>query len=165
MTCAFDLTGPYAYDLSVQVLWVPSIANAQAPTAAEIATGVDIQAVYNLTDIVGWEIETNILTDGQWGPFELERLGKQNIGDTRLLCAADRGGADIRSLLSRGQDSFVVILSSGPYLDHPTAPVNVYPVTVAQLTQQQQLRTGGGSLIRVDFAVRARCGENVLVTP
>lgn len=161
--CPFDLTGPYAYDLSVQVLWVSVIVDVDAPSEAEIATGFDLQADFDLTDIVGWEINTNIVVDGVWGPFELERLGKQNIGDTQLVFAADRDGLDIRTLLIRGEAGNIVILPSGPYVDHPTAPINVYPVTVAQLTQQQQLRTGGGSLIRVDFAVRGRCGENVVV--
>lgn len=129
----------------------------------EIASGFDLMAEFDLTDIVGWEVETNIIVDGQWGPFELERLGKQLIGDTRLLFAADRDGLDIRMLLIRGDVGNIVILPSGPYLDHPNAPMNVYPVTVAQLTQQQRLRTGGGSVIQVDFAVRGRCGENVVV--
>lgn len=161
--CSFELTGPYAYDLNVQVLWVASIADAQAPTDVEIATGVDLQAVYDLTDIIGWEIETDIIRDGEWGPQELQRLGEQKIPDSRLMFAADRAGQDIRVLLGRGDQGFIVILPSGPYLDHPTAPVNVYPVTVAQLAQQQRLRTGGGSVILVSFAIRDRCGENVTV--
>ena len=158
-----DLTGPYAYDLSVQVLWVASIADVQAPTDTEIATGVDLQAIYDLTDIIGWEIETEILKDGLWGPFQEQRMGEQSIPDARLIFAADRAGQDIRVLWNRGDAGYIVILPSGPYLDHPTAPVNVYPVRVAQLTQQQRLRTGGGSLILVTFAITARAGENVLV--
>jgi hypothetical protein len=165
VTCPLELTGPYAYDLNVQVLWVEAIADVQAPTPEEIATGFDLQAEFDLTDIVGWEIETDIIRDGSWGPFEQQRLGVQKIADSRLLFAADRAGDDIRVLLARGDTGFIVILPSGPYLDHPTAPVNVYPVIVAQLTQQQRLRTGGGSLILVTFAITTsqQCGENVLV--
>lgn len=163
MVLLCDLTGPYAYDLSVQVLWVPTILDAQAPTDVEIATGVDLQAGYDLTDIIGWETETDIIKDGIWGPFQEQRLGEQSIGDARLMFAADRAGVDIRQLLARGELGNVVILPSGPYLDHPTAPLNVYPVRVAQLTQQQALRSGGGSLLLVTFAIVARVGENVLV--
>lgn len=158
-----DLVGPYAYDLSVQVLWIDTIADVQAPTDAEIATGLDLQVLYDLTDIVGWEVDTEIIKDGKWGPFEEQRLGEQSIADSRLIFAADRAGNDVRTLWARGDAGNIVILPSGPYLEHPTAPVNVYPVRVAQLTQQQQLRSGGGSLIRVVFAVTARVGENVLI--
>jgi hypothetical protein len=161
--CAFDLVGPYAYDESVVVLWVASIADVQAPTDVEVAAGLSLQPLYNLTDIIGWEIETEIIKDGKWGPFEEQRMGEQSISDSRLMFAAARDGNDIRTLWDRGDAGYIMILPSGPYLDHPTAPVNVYPVRVAQLTQQQRLRSGGGSLILVTFAIRERCGENVTV--
>lgn len=163
MTEPCDLTGPYAYDLSIQALWVPSILDVQAPTDAEIATGVDLQATYDLTDIIGWEVETEVIRDGIWGPFQEQRTGEQSVADSRMLFAADRAGSDIRTLLARGQEGFVVLLPSGPYLLHPTAPVNAYPVRVAQLTQQQRLRTGSGSTLMVAFVVRARVGENVTI--
>lgn len=163
MSTPCDLTGPYAYDLDVQVLWVPVILDAQAPTDVEIATGLDLQALYDLTDIIGWEVDTEIIRDGIWGPFQEQRLGEQSIADSRLMFAAGRDGNDIRTLWNRGDEGFIVILPSGPYLAHLTAPVNVYPVRVAQLTQQQRLRSGGGSQILVSFAIRARAGENVTV--
>jgi len=163
MVALCDLTGPYAYDLNIVALWVPAIADVQAPTDVEIATGVDLQATYDLTDIVGWEVETEILKDGEWGPFQEQRMGEQSIEDARMIFAADRAGQDIRILWNRGDLGYIVLLPSGQYLDHPTAPVNVYPVRVAQLTQQQRLRTGGGSLIGVAFAITSRVGENVLV--
>lgn len=161
--CSFDLTGPYAYDLSIQALWVASIADVQAPTDVEIATGVDLQDNYDLTDIVGWEVTTQIIRDGKWLPFEEQRLGGQSLQDSAMLFAADRAGNDVRGLWARGDVGYIVLLPSGPYLDHPTAPVNVYPVRVAQITQLQRLRTGSGSTLRVDFAIRERVGENVTV--
>jgi hypothetical protein len=163
MVALCDLTGPYAYDLNIVALWVASIADVQAPTDTEIATGISLQPLYDLTDIIGWEVETEILKDGIWGPFQEQRMGEQSIADARMIFAAHRDGNDIRTLWNRGDTGYIVLLPSGEYLDHPTAPVNVYPVRVAQLTQQQRLRTGGGSLILVTFAITARCGENVLV--
>lgn len=166
MTNNCALTGPYTYDPNVVVLWVPIIADAQAPTDAEIVTGgVDLQSNYNLTDIVGWEIETQTLRDGRWGPFEEQRMGGQTIADSRLVFAAGRDGnfKDVRSLWLRGQTGFIVIMPSGPYQAYPTAPINVYPVRVSQITQQQRLRTGGGSLLMVTFVITGRCGENVFV--
>lgn len=163
MVALCDLTGPYAYDLNIVALWVPTIADVQAPTDVEIATGVSLQPTYDLTDLIGWEVETEIIRDGKWGPFEEQRMGEQSVADARMIFAAHRDGNDIRILWNRGDLGYIVLLPSGPYLDHPTAPVNVYPVRVAQLTQQQRLRTGGGSLILVTFAITARCGENVLV--
>lgn len=161
--CPFDLAGPYVYDLNVVVLWVASIADVQAPTDVEIAAGISLQPTYDLTDIVGWEVDTEIIKDGKWGPFEEQRMGGQSIAEDRLIFAADRAGNDIRTLWNRGDAGYIVIMPSGEYLDYPTSPVNVYPVRVAQLTQRQQLRTGGGSLIIVTFAITSRVGENVLI--
>jgi hypothetical protein len=161
VTAPCDLTGPYVYDLNIVALWVETIADVQAPTAAEIATGVDLQADYDLSDIIGWEIDTEILRNGKWGPFREQRLGQQDIADSRMLFASDRAGQDVRVLWDRGDVGNIVLMPSGHYLDHPTAPVNVYPVRVGQLTQQQRLRSGGGSVILVTFAVTARVGENV----
>jgi hypothetical protein len=163
VTAPCDLTGPYAYDLSIQALWVPTIVDVQAPTDVEIATGIDLQALYDLTDIIGWEVDTDVLRDGDWGPFEEQRMGEQKCADSRLMFAADRAGVDVRTLWIRGQEGNIVLLPSGHYLDHPTAPVNVYPVRVSQLTQQQRLRSGLGSRILVSFTVRKRVGENVTI--
>lgn len=166
MTNNCELVGPYTYDPNVVVLWVPIIADAQAPTDVEIVTGgVDLQPNYNLTDIIGWEIETETLRDGIWGPFEEQRMGGQAIRDSRLMFAAGRDGSakDVRSLWLRGEVGNIVIMPSGPYQMYPTAPINVYPVRVSQITQQQRLRTGGASLLMVTFVIRARCGENVFV--
>lgn len=160
--CTFDLTGPYVYDENVVVLWVASIADAQAPTAAEIATGTSLQPSYNLTDIIGWETETEIIKGGKWGPQELQRLGEQSIPDAGFIFAAARDGNDIRTFWNRGEEGFIVFLPSGPYLDHPTALVDVFPVTVAQLTQRKALRLPS-SQIMVSFAIRERCGENVTI--
>lgn len=156
-----DLVGPYVYDLNIQVLWVESIADVQAPTAAEIALGVDLQELYDLSDIIGWEVDTEILKNGKWGPFREQRLAQQEVADSRLLFASDRAGNDVRALWDRGDVGNIVFLPSGEYLDHPTAPVNVFPVRVAQLTQQQRLRSGGGSVLLASFAITARVGENV----
>lgn len=160
-----SLTGYYTYDPNMVVLWVPNIADVQIPTASEIVTGTDLTEDHCLTDILGWEIETEVIRDGVWGPFEEQRMGRQSIADSRFVFPADRSGNDIRTLWDRGDPGNIVILPSGSYADYPAAPVNVYPVRVSQLTQFQRLRTGGGSVILVSFVITARCGENVLIVP
>ena len=162
LPCSFDLTGPYVYDWSVQIQWSTSIADVLAPTDVELAASTNLNN-YDLTDIVGWEPETNIINDGQWGPWEEQRLGRQRVPSEALVFAADRAGSDIRTLLTRGDVGWILILPSGPYLEHPTAPLNVFPVRVAQLTQRQRLRDGGSSLILVNFASLGRVGNNVTV--
>lgn len=159
-----DLTGPYAYDPHVQVLW-GQVADPLAPTETEVFDAVTLNdAPYHLTDIIGWEVESDILRDPPWRGFENQRVGGQRIAQSDLIFAADREGDDIRSLIERGDFGTILILPSGPYIDIPDAPLNVYPVRVAQVSQQQRLRTGGGSLLLVQFAVTgAVVGQNVEV--
>ena len=160
-----SLVGPYTYDPNVIVMWQTNVANVQIPTGSEMATGTVLNNTYCLTDIIGWEIGTETIRDGIWGPFEEQRMGRQSIAESQLLFTADRAGNDVRQLWTRGEQGFIEILPSGPYADYPAAPINVYPVRVSQLTQLQRLRTGGGSLILVSFVIRLRCGENVTVAP
>jgi hypothetical protein len=165
LPCPQDLVGPYVYDFSVRVLWVENIVDAQNPTEDEILTGVDLTETYDLSDLVGWELQTEIIRDGIWGPFEEQRLGRESVQDAQIFFPAYRDGSDIRVLLQRGMEGFIVILPSGPYEDYPLAPVHVYPVIVAEIAQRHEIRSGGASMLLVTFAIRARCGGSVLVVP
>lgn len=160
---ACETTGAYAYDPHVNILFTSTISDVEAPTEGEVAAATILHpSSFKLTDIIGWEVETGIIVAPPWGRFSAQRPGVQSVSRAELVFAADRAGDDIRTLLSRGVTGHVLILPSGPFLLHPDAPINVYPVTVSQVTQMQRLRNGG-SLLLVSFAVRAPVGENVVV--
>lgn len=163
MTAPCSTTGPYAYDLNVQVLWVEAIADVLEPTDDEIATGADLQATYELSDITGWLVSTARPGDDNWSAREGQRIGQQSTSESQLIFPAYLDGQDIRSLLARGDAGYIVILPSGPYLEQPDAPVHVFKVRVAQISQLHQLRDGSSSTIRVTFAVSRFIGENVFV--
>ena len=161
--CPFDLSGPYVYDLSMRVLWIESIADTQAPTDVEVATGVVLNnAPYHLTDIIGWELDTEKIPDDRWGPQVGERLGEQEVADAEMRFTASRDGVDVRSLWDRGDLGNIVFFPSGPYLSYPTAPIQVFPVRVSQITQRQELRQPA-SILRVVFAIKVGVGNNVFV--
>lgn len=154
--------GAYAYDPNIQALWTTTVADIDAPTEAEVTGATLLNDTYCLTDIIGWEVQTEIIRDPPWGVFEKQRVGGKSVADSGFIFAADRSGNDIRTLFSRGDVGYVMLLPSGPYTDYPSAPINVYDVRVAQITQRQRLRTGEGSLLIVQFAINA-VGENVTV--
>lgn len=156
-----DLIGPYAYDPNVQVLWTETI-TCDAPTEEEVLSAVTLND-FDLTDIIGWEIRADIITAPPWGAFATQRVGGQAIDRTELIFASERVGNDIRMLLQRFDEGFILILPSGPFIEVPEAPFNVYPVRVAQITQQQRLDTGEGSQLFVQFAIRDVVCDNVRV--
>lgn len=158
-----DEFGPYAYDPHVRVLWSLSIADVLEPTDDELIAATDLNDDYNLTDIVGWEVESNIIDKMVYGPIITQLSGVQRVNGMQLIFAADRVatvGADIRTLLSRDDEGFVVIMPSGAYTDHPFAPMNIYPTRVAQVSQMHGLRSPG-STIRVTFVLTGPVGESV----
>lgn len=161
--CPFDLNGPFVYDLSMRCMWVASIADTQAPTDVEIAAGVTLNnSPYHLTDIIGWELDTDKIPDDKWGPQVGERLGEQEVGEAELRFSASRDGSDVRSLWTRGDLGNIVFLPSGPYLSYPTAPIQVFPVQISQITQRQELRQPS-AILRVVFAIKVGVGNNVFV--
>lgn len=153
-------TGPYAYDPHVQVLWVEDIVDIENPTDDELALGIDLQDVYDLSDIIGWTIGSPPKQDGLWGAKAEQRLDKQVVPTSQLLFPAYLDGTDIRSLLRRGDAGHIVILPAGQYLDYPLSPVDVYQVKVTQAAVNHVLR--GVAMVLVTFAVTT-FADNVLV--
>ena len=172
MTYPCDELGPYAYDPNVHVLWVPTvtgIGDVEAPTDTELTAGTELNDPYNLTDIIGWEVETNVIDKMVYGPIITQLAGVQRVADMQLIFAADRvatPGADVRRLIARDDSGFIVLLPSGSFTDHPLAPMNVYPVDVAQVSQMHGLRQDA-STVRVTFVLTGPVGESVFaeITP
>lgn len=158
-----SLTGPYAYDPNVVVLWNDHVGDVQAPTEDEVMAAVNLIDDFDLTDIIGWELESDIIVVPPWGEFATQRVGGTAVPRSELLFAADRSGDDIRMLLAERDPGNVLFLPSGPYLDYPDAPLQVFPVRVAAITQLQRIRSGGASLLRVQFAIRGVPGNHVRV--
>lgn len=159
-------TGAYPYDPFIHVLWTTTLVNPFAPAVTGI-TGVgaiDITDAYCLTDIVGWEVDTEVINAPPWGPFVTQRVGGQSVQAAVLVFAADRQGLDVRTIMARRAVGTIIILPSGPFLQNRFAPINIYPVRIAGLIQRQRLRAGG-SQIEVTFAIRDTVGENVVVPP
>lgn len=164
MTHCFT-NGAYAYDPHIQVLWssgVDAIEDVNEPTETELDAAENLTENYCLSGIVGWEVQSELIDAPAWTAFTRQRVGIQSVPDARLIFASDRQGLDVRTVMSRLDRGFIVLLPSGLYTDHPDAPLNVYPVRVAQITQFQRL-AAGGSQLEVAFAVRGSVGENVNV--
>ena len=156
LTCADDYPDGYVYDANLVVLWAPAVTgisgvsgvpfvalalNTFAPSITGIGAAIELHpGTYCLTEIVGWEVDTEVLVSYRWGPFASQRLGGQSVADAKLVFTADRAGQDIRQLLHRHDLGQILLLPSGPISVWPTSPLNVYPVRVAQLTHRQRLR-------------------------
>lgn len=160
MVACFD-SGGYRYNPNVVVLWADTIADVDAPTDVEINAAEElIPSPYCLTEIIGWETETEIIQIRAYGTFLPQLPASRLVENAQLVFTSDIGGNDIRTLLSRDDEGFVLFLPSGPLADYPTAPLNVFPARVAQLTQLQRLWEP--SRLLITFAITGHPGENVV---
>lgn len=165
MTYPCDGLGPYAYDPNVRVMWTTTSLEVASPAATGVAGAVELNDTYNLTDIIGWEVERNVIDKMVYGPYVTQLAGVRRVSEMQLVFAADRIasiGADIRQLLAADDEGFVLILPSGSFSEYPLAPLNVYPVRVGQVSQLQGLRQAASS-IRVTFVLIDDVGESVFV--
>jgi hypothetical protein len=151
------------YDRFVRVLFAEDIADISDVTREEINTAVDTTEAYCLTGIDGWEADSAIITDPNWGVFLAQRPGQVSVRAAVLQYAALPSGMDVRALLARGVRGYIMILPAG---DEPGTVMNVYPVWVAKVFQLQRLggpSGGGGALVQVNCAIRRTVAENVIV--
>lgn len=157
LTCA--PSDPFPYAPNVRVLFTLNVADISSVSSSEMQEAVDTTTTYCLVGIRGWEVDSDVVTDPNWGVFLSQRPGALSAREAALTYAAVPDGTDIRSLLSRGKRGYIMILPAG---DMPGAVMNVYPVWVAQARQRQRLRENA-SLVDVQFALRRRPAENVII--
>ena len=160
MVACFD-SGGYRYNPNVVVLWSDDVADVDNPTETEIEDATEIiPAPYNLIEVIGWEMSTEIIQIRAYGPFLPQLPASREVENAQLVFASDIGGNDIRTLLSRDQEGFVLFLPSGPLVDYPDSPLDVFPARVAQITQLHRLWEP--SRLLVTFAITGHPGESVL---
>lgn len=144
----------YIYDGLARVYWSDDTNDIEAVTRQELDDATDLSA--EVREVTGWEIDSGIIVDGPWSRFDVQRQGRVSVPQAELLMRADRAGDDIRTLLSRGTEGWILILPSG---DVQGQPMNVYPVQVAGRPQSVRMRSL--ALIRVQFAVTAEPAADV----
>lgn len=142
----------------VAFYWVETIADISDPTRSELDAGSDLTG--EVFEAVGWRLQSerrNIQAVGEEFRSELE--GSLAADDTRLLMWADRTGADVSTLLSRGSAGHVVVLHGG---DVAGSPMDVWPVRVAARVRQIS-RPHEPSLVDVQFVVTSEPALDVAV--
>lgn len=107
--------------------WVPDIANIAAPTRGELEAGLNLSPQIMAVD--GWKVSSEkIETPDLSTEFTGSIPGSTNADDSSLTMYSDKGGNDIRQVLPRGEDGFIVWLHGGDTPGNFT--MDVYPVRV-----------------------------------
>ncbi|MFD6684179.1 phage tail tube protein [Micromonospora parva] len=140
-----------------KVSWVPTIANKAAPTRAELNAGTELSVEVGAVE--GWQIVSAVVETPSLGSkFDAKIDGAISADDSSLTLYASQTGTDVRDLLSRGTNGYVVWMDEG---DTPGRKMDVFPVRV--LSQGKIRNLEDAAQVQVGFAVTSEPAENVTI--
>lgn len=142
--------------------FVPSIANVDAPTAAEIAAGDDISG--NIADIAGYGFKTDrIETPDLASEFTSSIGGEQKADDSSLTLYLDDTTNPLRVTMAHGESGFIVFVDykpSGAII--ATDIVDVYPVDIIGTPKQRSLKNEAATWM-AEMSITSPPSEDVAV--
>ncbi|MET8826523.1 hypothetical protein ABZX40_28350 [Streptomyces sp. NPDC004610] len=142
---------------TTKVLWVPAIASISAPTRPEINAGTALEGEAGA--MAGWQTTSATVPTAALGSrFTPTVPGEITASESSLTFWASRDGDDVRTLLSREEEGFIVWMDEG---DVPGQTMDVYPV---QVTSQAKVRElDSAAQIMCQFAITSEPSENVTI--
>lgn len=143
---------------TTKVLWLPALANKNAPTRAEINAGTDLSG--DVADNSGWMVTSNQSDAPDMGSrFTGKVAGRISADDSSLSMYASKNSVDARSLMPRDTAGFVLWLDGG---DVPGQKGDAFPVTVSSVSKP---RSVGDEPARITFqyAVTSQPAENFTI--
>lgn len=140
-----------------KVSWVPTIADKAAPSRAELNAGTELSVEVGAVE--GWQITSGVVETPTLGSrFDAKIDGPISADDSSLTLYASKTGTDVRDLLQRGSDGYVVWMDEG---DTPGRTMDVFPCRV--LAQGKMRDLENAAQVRVQFAVTSEPSENVVI--
>lgn len=137
-----------------KILWVETIADKTAVTRTEIDAGTDLSG--EVMEIEGFVVTSNTLDTPDFGSRFTSKIPSDIVADdSALVTYADFTSVDIRAVLARDDNGFVIIMDEG---DVPTQLMDVFPARVAA-TPKLRARSDPAQ-IRVQITVTSEPSEN-----
>lgn len=138
-------------------VWVPTIANKNSPTSAEISAGKDLTAEVAAAD--GWTTTSNNVDAPDFGTrFTSKVAGMITADDSSFTLYQSRDSDDVRTLLTRDLTGFVIIFPEGISAD---GTMDVFPVTVSSPSKQQS--QSDPAQIQIQFTITSEPAADVAI--
>lgn len=116
-------------------LWVESISSLSAPTRQELDAGTDLSN--EIQEIEGWVVESaSVETPDLGSTFTGSIPGSTSAEDSSITMYADLGGTDVRDVISRGDNGYMVIMDGG---DIAGRTMDVFPARVGSLGKNRSV--------------------------
>ena len=146
------------YAPPVSKIWfLPTIADADLePTRAEITAGTDLSG--EVADIAGWNISVEQIPTPGLSAFTGSLPGRKTVDASSITFYADELGVDVRGVLTRGLNGFIVIADAG---DVAGGKCDVFPVRVAAVGKARTVTGSQGMQLTVAFSVTAEPADDI----
>ena len=140
-------------------LWVPTMANYQNPTRAELNAGTALRREMNASE--GWnttgeDIET---PDGE-SRFVGTIPGAITADESSFTLYADPTGSDARSLMPRDSEGYVVRMPGG---DVPGRLMDISPVRVKTISKLMNVGESEAGRLMFQFSITREPAEDVVI--
>lgn len=136
---------------------VDDIADIDSPTRAELDAGTDVSG--EVMEIEGFQVTSNTLDTPDFGSRFTSKIPSDVVADdSALMTYADSTSVDIRTVVTRDQNTFVVIMDEG---DEESLLMDVFPARVSA-TPKLRARSDPAQ-IRVQFTITSEPAENVAI--
>lgn len=135
-----------------------TVSDISAPTRLEINAGTDLSK--QIMDLDGWKVESaNVETPDLASTFTGSIPGSTSAGDSSLTMYADLGGTDVRSLLPRGTNGFMLIMDGG---DVAGRTMDVFPIRVGSQGKSRSV-DDDPAVIEITFYITSEPEENAVI--
>lgn len=139
-------------------VWVDTISSISAPTRSEINAGTDLSN--EIMEIDGWLVESESVETPDLGRlFTGSITGSTSSEDSSVTLYADLGGTDIRDILTRGDNGFMVIMDGG---DVAGRTMDVFPARVGSLGKNRSVDDDPATIV-INFNITSEPSEDVTI--
>ena len=140
-------------------LWVPTIAAPTGiPTRAELTAGTELSA--EVADIAGFTGTQNFFDSPDFNHRFVSKLpGRVTAADSSLTFYGSEDGQDIRSVLTRGDRGFLVIMDGGDVAGYL---MDIFDVQVGSLSPQRSVDEKAFEIV-VSFGIMHPPVESVAI--
>ena len=130
-----------------KVYWVPTVANKNSPTRAELNAGTDLTA--EIATMTGWSLQGSTVDVPDMGSrFTSQVPGRLTSAQNDITAYMSQNSNDVRSLLPRDTNGYVVCLWEG---DVTGQKMDVFPVRV--VTQANDTVVDDPGKTTISFAI------------
>lgn len=140
---AISATSRYFLPETRRFTWVPTIANKNAPTSAELTAGTDLSG--DIETITGFDVTSADVQVPDLGTRYVSTIpGQITTSASSVTMYASSTSQDVRQLLTRDLNGFVVIYPEGINTGNTC---DVYPVRISSVSKAEDVTKAGEIVI------------------